>query len=595
MYKTIRVPIWYNSSFEESFEKAQKSYDITYKHAIGWYCDVAEYLKEKMLSGQDIDGGRDFDFSKYLEERKTLKENADYMIDKSVDIEKIPKQVYDKLPDKYFGYKMRTLFRKTLPSELTKNYSLVQSAAISVACTAFSKFLISNIKKHNSRKSLAKDGRRPRCRHPMSLFKNQHTVSSQFSPKITKNGKLYLSGLGEIDVGCSLTEHDMRSFTIVRRNGHLSLFISVKVPDPPRKLEGPIVGVDLGVKCALAIAMQIDGVTYTCRLYAPKGSRRYENDDIAILYSKRSKKKRNSRAYQLLTKKIRAKLKKILNKSKEFETKTANTIAGLGWKIVVEDMDLTKMNKKKYNVTGSTDLHREVSYARMGFMRSAIKWESEKAGSCYDPEPAYYTSRQCCQCRKIDSMSRITQSEYVCTGCGFTYHADEQAAVNHVINGGGAAGMAVVKQKDVSCLVRISKKKPSMNGRPMIAEITRDVSDFSRNTRQLHNTRKHCNVNVNKHHTRKTTDGKNGCDLCIDDCCICQNMFFKNNLSRTTVYGLCMCNTCYTGEITLQNLIMQFLKLHALPRRRHLSVPLRLSAQFQVSYHAEQIPVPCLQ
>ena len=169
---------------------------------------------------------------------------------------------------------------------------------------AVSKFILSNIKKHNSRKSLAKDGKRPRCMHPASLFKNQHTVSSQFSPKITKNGKLYLSGLGEVDVGCSLTEHDMRSFTIVRRNGHLSLFINVKVPDPPRKLDGPIVGIDLGVKCALAIAMQIDGVTYICRLYAPKGSRRYENDDIAILYSKRSKKKRNSSAYQLLTKKI---------------------------------------------------------------------------------------------------------------------------------------------------------------------------------------------------------------------------------------------------------------------------------------------------
>ena len=37
--------------------------------------------------------------------------------------------------------------------------------------------------------------------------------------------------------------------------------------------------------------------------------------------------------------------------------------------------------------------------------------------------------------------------------------------------------MVVVKQKDVSCSVRISEKKLSMNNRPMIAEITRDVSD----------------------------------------------------------------------------------------------------------------------
>ena len=79
-------------------------------------------------------------------------------------------------------------------------------------------------------------------------------------------------------------------------------------------------------------------------------------------------------------------------------------------------------------------------------------------------------------------MSRITQSEYVCTGCGFEYNADEQAAVNHVINGGGAVGTIVIKQKDVSCLVRISEKKLSTNRRLMIAETTRDVFDTGQKT-----------------------------------------------------------------------------------------------------------------
>ena len=481
--------MWYGSLFEESFERALKVYDMTYKQAIAWYYDTAEHLKDTMLSGDNVDNEWHHDVVRYLEERMLEVNNENMDVNDDVNTSKIPWRIYNELPGTYFGSNILTLFRDILPSELTKNYSLVQRAAISAARAAVSKFLLSNIKKKNSRKSLAKDGRKPRYRHPMSLFKNQYAVSSKAAPTITKNGRLYLPGVGKVDVGCNLTKYDMRSFTIVQKNGHLALMISVKVQDPPRKLEGPIVGVDLGVKCALAIAMQIDGVNHTCRLYAPKGTRRYENDEIAILFGKRSKKKRNSRAYRLLTKLIKVKLKKILNKSKEFERKTAKIIVSPGWKIVVEDMDLTKMNKKKYNDVGSTDLHREASYSRMGAMREAVKWEAKKTGSCYDPEPSYYTSRQCCQCGKIDSMSRLTQSEYVCTHCGFEYNADEQAAVNITVLGGGAAGMAVIKQKDVSCLVRISEKKLSMNSRPMIAEITRDVSDTGWNTRQLHNTR----------------------------------------------------------------------------------------------------------
>ena len=47
MYKTVRVPMWYDSQFEESFEKALNVYDMTYKQAIAWYYDAAEYLKKK--------------------------------------------------------------------------------------------------------------------------------------------------------------------------------------------------------------------------------------------------------------------------------------------------------------------------------------------------------------------------------------------------------------------------------------------------------------------------------------------------------------------------------------------------------------------
>ena len=119
MYKTVRVPMWYDSQFEESFEKALNVYDMTYKQAIAWYYDAAEYLKKKMLRGDDMDDKWHYDVEKYLKERM-LEENKEDVVDVNVDVAKIPWRVYNELPGTYFGYNMQKLFKSTLPSELTK-------------------------------------------------------------------------------------------------------------------------------------------------------------------------------------------------------------------------------------------------------------------------------------------------------------------------------------------------------------------------------------------------------------------------------------------------------------------------------------------
>ena len=63
-------------------------------------------------------------------------------------------------------------------------------------------------------------------------------------------------------------------------------------------------------------------------------------------------------------------------------------------------------------------------------LRSFIAYKAALSGVdlvAVDPRD---TSRTCLKCRKVDKASRRSQSEFVCTGCGLTEHADVIGACN---------------------------------------------------------------------------------------------------------------------------------------------------------------------
>jgi len=41
-----------------------------------------------------------------------------------------------------------------------------------------------------------------------------------------------------------------------------------------------------------------------------------------------------------------------------------------------------------------------------------------------------YTSQICSNCNKVDKLSRLSQSKYVCTSCGYESNADVNASKN---------------------------------------------------------------------------------------------------------------------------------------------------------------------
>ncbi len=267
---------------------------------------------------------------------------------------------------------------------------------------------------------------------------------------------------------------DMRSYSLTRKNGHIELHVSIREPDPPKKkVGGPIIGIDAGVKHALAVSLQQDGTNHVWFMDPPENARRYKDDDIARLYSKRAKKKRGSRDYKSITRRIQTKAKKIANRAQNWERQAASFLSGLAGKIVVEDLNLQAMAKRKYDTPGNRGLNRSMAYARVGSLLDTIEWGCRKSGTLHETVPAAYTSQTCCRCGTTDSRSRENQADFHCTCCRSVMNADENASVNISVRGGAAAGMAVVKHEDGARLFGLPRKEPPVRGCLVISQIAR--------------------------------------------------------------------------------------------------------------------------
>jgi transposase len=73
--------------------------------------------------------------------------------------------------------------------------------------------------------------------------------------------------------------------------------------------------------------------------------------------------------------------------------------------------------------------------------------------------PAPYTSQRCSACRFIAEGSRVSQSLFVCTACGYACHADVNAARNiaagHAVTARGGRALAGLVNRDPQLLAAL--------------------------------------------------------------------------------------------------------------------------------------------
>ena len=133
----------------------------------------------------------------------------------------------------------------------------------------------------------------------------------------------------------------------------------------------------------------------------------------------------------------------------------------------MEELPLQPMNKKKYNMPGSRDMHREMNYARIRAFQDTLEWECEKNGTELEYVPAAYTSQTCCLCGYVDKHNRQTQALFLCVKCKYEINADYNASTNITVDGGGAAGLVVYKRNEIAYLFGLLRKRSLMNESPL--------------------------------------------------------------------------------------------------------------------------------
>ncbi|MEV6978986.1 transposase [Kitasatospora sp. NPDC093806] len=237
---------------------------------------------------------------------------------------------------------------------------------------------------------------------------------------------------------------DAKTFRVTFKNNQWHIAFAV-IPDPiDVPGTGEVIGVDRGVTITAALS---DGRTLNC----PQPTTR-ERAQIRKHQRRAARAPKGSEQKTAEYAKV-AKLKaREADRRKDWCEKTSTDLARSYDLIRFEKLNIRNITAKakprpdpdqpgtflKNGRAAKAGLNRAILAQGWGLLRRRTE---HKAPGRVQDVPAPYTSLQCSACKWIDKNSRKSQAEFVCSSCGFTCNADENAAINV------AVGQAVRPQR----------------------------------------------------------------------------------------------------------------------------------------------------
>jgi len=202
----------------------------------------------------------------------------------------------------------------------------------------------------------------------------------------------------------------------LRREGDqwfASIVCEIEVPDPTPRT-APSVAIDRGVVNATADS---DGRIVESPRHFQKALSR-----LARAQRNVSRKKKGSKNRDKAKARVVCIHRKVARQRAHFVHQLSAGYAKSHGIVVVEKLQIGNM------VKANRGLARGILDAGWGMLVSQLRYKLAWSGGTLVEVPAAYSSQTCSECGCIDTESRTSQSEFLCTACGHRDHADLNAA-----------------------------------------------------------------------------------------------------------------------------------------------------------------------
>ena len=230
---------------------------------------------------------------------------------------------------------------------------------------------------------------------------------------------------------------EVRSINVSREGDHwfASILCKMAVSTPPA-VHGFAVGADLGVAKAIALS--------TGEVLEVLGMTKAEKKKLAKLQQALAKKKRFSKNWQKLKRRIARLHSTVARRRRDSINKATTYLAKNHRLIVIEDLrvkSMTRAPKPKVDpdqegsflpngAAAKAGLNRVVLDKGFGEIRRQLDYKHVWYGSLLLAENPAYTSQKCSECGHTEADNRKTQDRFVCLECGHAENADTNASKN---------------------------------------------------------------------------------------------------------------------------------------------------------------------
>ncbi|HEV2457493.1 MAG TPA: transposase [Ktedonobacterales bacterium] len=205
------------------------------------------------------------------------------------------------------------------------------------------------------------------------------------------------------------------------RNGTFFLACTVDAPEPSPNEPDEFLGVDLGV---ITLAATSDGEL----LNQTTGPRHAHVNQVRARFSRfrdKLQKKRTNSARRLLKKRSGRERRHARDVNHCLSKAIVSTAKGTGRGIALEN--LTHIRSR---VNGSRRQRRVLHSWAFFQLRAFIAYKAAMAGVRVVLVDPAYTSQACSRCGHCEKANRKSQARFLCRSCGFSAHADLNAACN---------------------------------------------------------------------------------------------------------------------------------------------------------------------